>query len=76
MNRDYIYQVLKGAYESDKSSKCIGFSEENWIGADALDELLSDFPIDIQWENYGDRSAGKYDIVFSWDIEPETLIAW
>lgn len=76
MDRNYIYQVLKTAYEAGKQSKCIGFRQEEWIGGDALDEMLSDFPVDIDWENYGDRASGKYDIVFSWDIDPDTLIAW
>lgn len=76
MSFDYIYQVLKNAFESGKSSKQISFKGEDWIGGDALDEMLSSFPIDIEWENYGDRESGKYDIVFSWDISVDTLISW
>jgi len=76
MNRDYIFQVLKSAFESGLASKQISFREEDWIGGDALDEMLSGFPIDIEWENYGDRESSKYDIVFSWDISPDTLINW
>ena len=76
MDRDYIFRVLKSAFEAGKSSKQISFSAEDWIGGDALDEMLSSFPIDIEWENYGDRESGKYDIVFSWDISPDTIINW
>jgi len=71
-----IRNSIQAAFESGKQSKCIGFREEDWIGGDALDELLQDFPIDIEWENYGERNSGKYDIVFSWDTDPETIIAW
>jgi hypothetical protein len=76
MDREYIYETLKNAFLSGKSSKCIGFRSEDWIGSDALEEMLSSFPIDIEWENYGDRESGKYDIVFSWDISPDTEISW
>ena len=66
---------------SRSARPCWGFalghhSHKDWIGGDALDEMLSDFPIDIEWENYADRASGKYDIVFSWEIDPDTLITW
>lgn len=71
-----IRNSVRIAFEIGKQSQCISFREEDWIGGDALDELLDSFPIDIQWENYGDRNSETYEIVFSWDIDPQTTIAW
>lgn len=71
-----ILNSVRIAFEIGKQSQCVSFREEDWIGGDALDELLDSFPIDIQWENYGNRNLGSYQIVFSWDTDPETTIAW